>query len=57
MSSTANGNASSNACNYRLEELDEAIGACTSDVALCSYTYNGEGIATATKLHYFTRYV
>ena len=57
MSSTVNGNASSNTCHYRQEALDENIGACTNDVALCTYTHIGKGIATATKLHYFTRYV
>ena len=55
MSSTANGNASSNTCHYRQEALGESIGACTNNVALCTYSH-GEGIATATKFHYFTRY-
>ena len=50
MSSTANGNASSNTCHYQ-EALGESIGACTNDVALCTYSH-GEGIATATKFHY-----
>ena len=35
----------------------KSIGACTNNLALCIYTYNGEGIATATKLYYFTRHV
>ena len=58
MSSTANRNASSNMCHYRQEALDESIGACTNNinVALCTYSH-GKGIATVTKLHYFTRYV
>ena len=57
MSFTADGNASSNTCHYRQEALDESIGVCTNDVALCIYTRNGEGIVTTIKLHYFTRYV
>ena len=44
-----------NTCHYRQEALGESIGACTNDVALCTYSH-GEGIATATKFHYFTRY-
>ena len=37
ISSTANGNASSNTCHYRQEALDESIGACTNNLGLCIY--------------------
>ena len=57
MNSTANGNALSNRCHYRQEALDESVGACTNDLALCINKHNSEGVATVTKLHYFTRYV
>ena len=44
-------------CQYQQEVLDESIGACTSDLAVCIYTHNGKGITSATKPCYFTKYV
>ena len=37
----------------RLEALDESIGSCTNDLALCIHTHDGKGTATIYKV-YFT---
>ena len=39
-------------CSYRQEALNESIGACTNDLALCIHPHNGKGTATATLLLY-----